>query len=125
MLKDLLPPIPVLYIRAVAVNPAWLPTSVGYLRQDPSTYECPVYLTRTRGKTFVFLSTLRSLDSTDKWVLAGKYCKGWEGLLGHLLRCCYATRDNGRVLGISTAPPLTGPTQAWRLSCKKIREFST
>jgi dynein heavy chain len=34
-------------------------------------YECPVYFTRTRGPTYVFLSTLRSVDATDKWVLAG------------------------------------------------------
>jgi hypothetical protein len=34
-------------------------------------YECPVYLTRSRGATFVTLATLRSLDVTEKWVLAG------------------------------------------------------
>lgn len=71
ILKDLLPPLPVVLIRAVAVNPAWIPTSVGYLRQDNFLYECPVYLTRSRGATFVTLATLRSLDVTEKWVLAG------------------------------------------------------
>lgn len=37
----------------------------------PLRYECPVYLTRSRGATFVTLATLRSLDVTEKWVLAG------------------------------------------------------
>merc|ERR1712156_1093168 len=59
MLKELLPPMPVMYIRAVTVNPKWTPTSVGYLRQDPDVYECPVYFTRMRGPTYVFLATLR------------------------------------------------------------------
>lgn len=58
-------------LRAVPVEPSWIPTSVGHLRLDPGIYECPVYVTTFRGPTYVFLSTLRSKDPTSKWVLAG------------------------------------------------------
>jgi len=34
-------------------------------------YQCPVYTTSMRGPTYVFTSTLRSLDKINKWVLAG------------------------------------------------------
>ena len=70
-LKQLLPPMPLLYLRAVPVQAKWIPTSVGHLRLDPSIYECPVYVTTFRGPTYVFLSTLTSKDPTSKWVLAG------------------------------------------------------
>jgi hypothetical protein len=40
-LKELLPAMPVVYIRAVVVDKSWIPSSVGYLRNDPKTYECP------------------------------------------------------------------------------------
>eukprot|EP00605_Chrysophyceae_sp_TOSAG23-4_P000557 GSChrysophyteH1.ASY1.ANO1.630.1 assembled CDS len=60
-LKVLLEPLPLMYVKA----------SVGYLRRDPSLYECPVYLTSARGFTFVFLSTLKTVDPVHKWVLAG------------------------------------------------------
>lgn len=69
-LKDLLPAMPVLYLRAVSVEPRWEASAVGYLRKDPSVYECPVYSTTARGPTFVFLSTLRIEDSpASKWIL--------------------------------------------------------
>ena len=70
-LKVLLTPMPLLYVKAVQVQPDWSPESVGYLRSDPSLYECPVYLTSARGFTFVFLSTLRTLSPVHKWILAG------------------------------------------------------
>ena len=49
----------------------WIPTSVGYLRQDPATYECPVYVTTFRGPTYVFLATLKTLVPASKWIMAG------------------------------------------------------
>jgi dynein heavy chain len=70
-LKQLLTPMPVLYIKAVPVQESWSPEAVGYLRGDPSLYECPVYITSARGGTFVFLSTLKSINPTYKWILAG------------------------------------------------------
>lgn len=70
-LKQLLTPMPVLYVTAVQVQPEWSPESVGYLRGDPGLYECPVYTTTARGNTFVFLSTLKTKDPVHRWVLAG------------------------------------------------------
>lgn len=70
-LKELLAPLPVVYVRAVPVQPTWEPSSVGYLRHRPDTYECPVYLTSMRGPTYVFLSTLRTVDPASRWVLTG------------------------------------------------------
>lgn len=70
-LKQLLTPMPVMYVKAVPVQPQWSPESVGYLRGDPNLYECPVYLTSARGGTFVFLATLLSMEPTHRWVLAG------------------------------------------------------
>lgn len=59
-LKQLLPPMPLLYLRAVPVQPKWLPTGVGFMRMDPSIYEAPVYVTTFRGHTYVFLATLKT-----------------------------------------------------------------
>lgn len=70
-LKQLLTPMPVIYVKAVMVQPEWSPESVGYLRGDAKLYECPVYITSARGPTFVFLSTLKSVDPTHRWILAG------------------------------------------------------
>ncbi len=70
-LKVLLEPLPLLYVKAVQVQQTWKPEAVGYLRENPSLYECPVYLTSARGFTFVFLSTLKTVDPVHKWILAG------------------------------------------------------
>jgi dynein heavy chain len=70
-LKQLLDPLPLIYVKAVEVLPEWLPESVGYLRSDPTLYECPVYNTSARGPTFVFLAILNTQEPTHKWVLAG------------------------------------------------------
>lgn len=70
-LKQLLPPMPLLLLRAVPVQPSWQPTAVGYLRGDPAIYDCPVYYTTFRGPTYVFLATLRSREPVAKWTLAG------------------------------------------------------
>lgn len=69
-LKELLPMLPIIYLRAIAVQPQWEPSSVGYLRHDPHVYEAPMYITTFRGPTYVALSTLDSADDTRKWVLA-------------------------------------------------------
>jgi len=70
-LKELLSPLPVIYIRAVPVQPAWEPSAVGYLRHEADVYECPVYLTSSRGPTYVFLATLKTREPVSKWVLTG------------------------------------------------------
>jgi len=70
-LKELLPPMPVMYLKAVTVQPTWEPSSVGYLRHDPNVYDCPVYITNFRGPTYVFLATLRTVEPAQKWTLAG------------------------------------------------------
>jgi dynein heavy chain len=61
-LKQLLTPLPVVYVKAVQVKNDWSPEAVGYVRNDPQLYECPVYITSARGPTFVFLSTLKTLE---------------------------------------------------------------
>ena len=71
-LKELLPLMPMLYLKAVEVQEQWEPSNVGYLRHDPEVYDCPVYHTTFRGPTYVFLATLRTAtDPVAKWVLAG------------------------------------------------------
>ena len=54
------------------VQPTWLASSVGYLRQDPAVYECPLFATTLRGGTYVCLATLAAArGSVDRWTLAG------------------------------------------------------
>ena len=70
-LKELLPALPVVYVRAVAVDPVWGASEVGYLRNSRDILECPVYTTTFRGPTFVFLATLRVEQGTtvEQWIL--------------------------------------------------------
>jgi dynein heavy chain len=70
-LKELLPPLPVIYVKAVQVQPTWEPSAVGYLRRLDYIYEAPVYLTSFRGHTYVFLATLKTNAPNSKWVLTG------------------------------------------------------
>jgi len=70
-LKELLPEMPVIYVKAVSTLPEWDPTSVGYLRPDADNYNCPVYTTTLRGPTYVFLATLKTKEPSWKWTLAG------------------------------------------------------
>jgi len=70
-LKELLPILPVVYVKAVPVQPTWEPSAVGYLRRVADIYEAPVYLTSFRGFTYVFLATLKTIDPASKWVLTG------------------------------------------------------
>lgn len=69
--KDLTSWLPIVYVKAVPVVDAWMPTSVGYMRGDKDIYDCPVYLTSNRGPHYVFLAGLRTIDPTRKWVVAG------------------------------------------------------
>lgn len=70
-LKELLPSLPVVYVKAVPVKSSWEPSAVGYLRHEPDVYECPVYITSFRGHTYVFLATLKTVDHKNKWILTG------------------------------------------------------
>jgi len=70
-LKELLPPLPVIYVKAVKVESTWEPSAVGYLRRVADIYEAPIYLTSARGATYVFLATLKTVDPNSKWVLTG------------------------------------------------------
>merc|ERR1711871_390131 len=76
--KELIPAMPILYVKAVLVEPGWEPTAVGYMRHSPNLYECPVYQTTFRGPTYVFLATLKTNPSENiklvqksKWILKG------------------------------------------------------
>eukprot|EP00937_MAST-01D_sp_MAST-1D-sp2_P001104 g1104.t1 len=70
-LKELLPALPLVYAKAVEVQPRWESTAVGYFRNDPAIYDCPVYVTSFRGPTYVFLATLPTSENVSKWVLGG------------------------------------------------------
>jgi len=71
-LKELMPLMPVMYVKARKVEPEWKPTAVGYIRSDADCYTCPVYATSARGGTFVTVATLKCEEGTaPKWVLAG------------------------------------------------------
>lgn len=70
-LKELMPSMPVIYVKSVPIQPQWEASPVGYLRHDPTIYECPVYSTSFRGPTYVFMSTLKTNDNASKWVQRG------------------------------------------------------
>uniref|UniRef100_A0A7S1YQU1 Dynein heavy chain C-terminal domain-containing protein n=1 Tax=Ditylum brightwellii TaxID=49249 RepID=A0A7S1YQU1_9STRA len=70
-LKELIPPMPVIYVKAVPIQSHWEASSVGFLRGDPEIFECPVYTTSFRGPTYIFLATLKSDVPPSKWVLGG------------------------------------------------------
>jgi len=70
-LKELMPALPVVYIKAVVVSPTWEPSAVGYLRHVDDIYEAPCYITTMRGPTYLFLATLKTFEPTSVWVLTG------------------------------------------------------
>ena len=59
------------YVKAVEVAQNWEAQAVGFMRHDPTVYDCPVYSTTFRGPTFVFMATLQSKTDTSKRVLSG------------------------------------------------------
>lgn len=62
-------PLPILYIKGTGVDAGWsIPPPIGDVRVDPSVYGCPVYLTRSRGSTLVFIATLRTDEPVSKWL---------------------------------------------------------
>ncbi|MEE6466367.1 hypothetical protein FKM82_006924 [Ascaphus truei] len=60
-LKDLTPPMPVIYVRAIPVDK----------QEIKNVYECPVYKTKKRGPTYVWTFNLKTKEKPAKWVLAG------------------------------------------------------
>ena len=66
-----MPPTPVMYVKTVPIQQHWEASPVGYLRHDPTIYECPVYTTSFRGPTYVFMATLKTNESAAKWTLLG------------------------------------------------------
>jgi dynein heavy chain len=70
-LKELYPPLPLIYLKAVQVEPTWEPTSEGFVRHKDDLYEAPLYQTCFRGPTFVAICPLRTRDPKHKWVLRG------------------------------------------------------
>ncbi|KAJ3312837.1 hypothetical protein HDV04_002647 [Boothiomyces sp. JEL0838] len=61
LLKELTPPMPVIYIKAIPVDK----------RDMKGCYECPVYRTRQRGPTYVWTFNLKTKERPQKWTLAG------------------------------------------------------
>ena len=60
-LKELAPPMPVMFIRAIPVD-----------RLDlKNTYDCPVYKTKHRGPTFVWTFNLKTKEKAAKWTMGG------------------------------------------------------
>jgi dynein heavy chain len=70
-LFELMPLLPVMYFKAVMVDPEWEPTNEGYLRHDASVYDCPLYVTRFRGPTYTVMCQMKSVDDPNRWILAG------------------------------------------------------
>ena len=70
-LKELMPALPLVFIKAVEVQPHWEAQAVGFMRHEPTIYDTPVYTTTMRGPTFVFMGSLMSVQDTSKWVLSG------------------------------------------------------
>ncbi|KAG8573239.1 hypothetical protein GDO81_012334 [Engystomops pustulosus] len=60
-LKELTPPMPVIYVKAIPVD-----------KQDlKNMYECPLYKTKIRGPTYVWTFNLKTKEKPARWVLAG------------------------------------------------------
>ncbi|KAJ1128828.1 hypothetical protein NDU88_007202 [Pleurodeles waltl] len=60
-LKELMPPMPVLFIKAIPVD----------RQETKNIYECPVYKTRMRGPTYVWTFNLKTKEKPARWILAG------------------------------------------------------
>ncbi|GMI55225.1 hypothetical protein ScalyP_jg697 [Parmales sp. scaly parma] len=71
-LKELIPALPVVYVKAVVVQEDWLPEAVGYMRPEDTIYNCPVYVNGMRGPTFVCVGSLKTVSGKNsKWILGG------------------------------------------------------
>jgi dynein heavy chain len=61
--KKLFSVVPVINCRSAPLPPEG--------KEDKTVYQCPVYMTTTRGATFVFYAQLKTKHPPAKWVLAG------------------------------------------------------
>eukprot|EP00768_Dysnectes_brevis_P001864 gnl/Dysnectes_brevis/1535_a1743_1332.p1 GENE.gnl/Dysnectes_brevis/1535_a1743_1332~~gnl/Dysnectes_brevis/1535_a1743_1332.p1 ORF type:complete len:380 (+),score=200.78 gnl/Dysnectes_brevis/1535_a1743_1332:642-1781(+) len=61
IMKELYPEMPPIFLRAITADKA----------DTRDTYECPVYMTRRRGPTFVWAFHLRTREPPAKWIQAG------------------------------------------------------
>ena len=80
-LKEVLPTMPLIYIKSIELQAHWEPQSialggkgsgaVAFFRHDIRSYESPTYTTTFRGPTYCMLATLNTIHGQAKWVLAG------------------------------------------------------
>lgn len=61
---------PILYIKGTRVEEGSRALSMRNGSLDTPVYCCPVYLTRSRGSTFVFVATLKTDEPESKWLSA-------------------------------------------------------
>ena len=62
VLKDLYPPLPPISLKASTIEKA----------ENKDTYECPVYMIKTRNRlTYVWNFNIKTREPASKWVLAG------------------------------------------------------
>eukprot|EP00956_Cyclotella_meneghiniana_P009723 scaffold13464_cov33-Cyclotella_meneghiniana.AAC.3 len=66
-----MPAAPVVYVKSVPIQSEWMASPVGWLRNDPTIYECPIFQTALRGPTYITTATLLSGGSNEKWTLSG------------------------------------------------------
>lgn len=60
-MKELFPQMPVMFVKAVTQDK----------QEVRNIYECPLYKTRQRGPTFVWIFNLRTKEKAAKWILGG------------------------------------------------------
>ncbi|GCA63250.1 dynein heavy chain, partial [Kipferlia bialata] len=61
VLKELYPPMPPMFLKAIMIDKA----------ETRDMYECPMYMTKRRGPTYVWPFHLKTRDPATKWILAG------------------------------------------------------
>lgn len=60
-LKELTPPMPVIFVKAILSD----------RKETKNIYECPVYRTKTRAGTFVWIFNLKTKEKSAKWIIGG------------------------------------------------------
>jgi dynein heavy chain, axonemal len=60
-LKELTPPMPVIFVKAILID----------RKETKNIYECPVYRTKTRAGTFVWIFNLKTKEKSAKWIIGG------------------------------------------------------
>jgi len=61
--KKLFSVVPVINCRSAGLPPEG--------KEDKTVYQCPVYMTTSRGATYVFHAQLKTKHPPAKWILAG------------------------------------------------------